>query len=186
MELARENYPLGLRCERERTERAAAAGAELDLEPARDAPAAGAFGAALFDARCRLARIWRSAAPANGLGAASLRRLPGICSVVRDGRAPRHHRRRTRGNLRPRARRKRLAAETAARSDCADLARTLAHHAGRASALFRPALPPRRSSARRAARLSPERQSACRALPGRGPRLRRSRVPCRRAAAPEA
>src|SRR5262245_12118799 len=183
MELARENYPLGLRCERERTERAAAAGAELDLEPARDAPAAGAFGAALFDARCRLARIWRSAAPANGLGAASLRRLPGICSVVRDGRAPRHHRRRTRGNLRPRARRKRLAAETAARSDCADLARTLAHHAGRASAVLRSAVPACGSSRPRAAGLPPERQPPRGALHGGGPCLCGSRLSCRRAAA---
>src|SRR5262245_60380415 len=58
LELAREDHLLGHRLERNRPEGAAAAGAELDLEPARDASAAGASGAALFDARRGLARIW--------------------------------------------------------------------------------------------------------------------------------
>src|SRR5262249_54712420 len=55
MELARQDHSPGLRCERKRAQRAAAAGAEFDLEPARDASAAGAFGPALFDACSGLA-----------------------------------------------------------------------------------------------------------------------------------
>src|SRR5229473_8700607 len=82
MELARGNHSLGRRRERNRAEGAAAAGAELDLEPARDAPAAAAFGAALFDARRRLAGIRRGAAPATRLDARGLCRLPGLCSDV--------------------------------------------------------------------------------------------------------
>src|SRR3984893_10967142 len=58
MELARRNHSLGRRRERNRAEGAAAAGAELDLEEARDASAAGALGAAPFDAVGGLARIW--------------------------------------------------------------------------------------------------------------------------------
>src|SRR5260221_11913529 len=124
MELARENDSLGRRCVRERAGRAAAAGAELDLEPARNAAAAGAFGAALFDACRGLARIWRKRAPPLRLGARGLRRLSGIHPVIRRGASPRHHRRWTPRNLRPRARRRRLAAQTAARFDRPDLART--------------------------------------------------------------
>src|SRR5262252_8297304 len=45
-----------------------------------------------------------------------------------------------------------------ARSDRADLARTIAHHDGRAAAVLRTALPPRRSSPSRSAHLSLERQ----------------------------
>src|SRR5215472_4589472 len=55
LELARKNHSPGRRRERNRAEGAAAAGAELDLEQARDAPIAEAFGAALFDARRGLA-----------------------------------------------------------------------------------------------------------------------------------
>src|SRR5262252_8380826 len=92
MELAREDHSLGRRRERNRAEGAAVAGAELDLEQARDAPAAGAFGAALFDAIRGLARIWRCGAPASRLDARGLCRLPGFSSDVRDRASLRHHR----------------------------------------------------------------------------------------------
>src|SRR5215813_1314961 len=58
LDLARADHSLGRRRDRNRAEGAAAAGAELDLDKARDAPAAGAFGAALFDLRRVPARIW--------------------------------------------------------------------------------------------------------------------------------
>src|SRR5262245_23072639 len=85
MELARADHSLGRQRERNRSEGAAAAGAELDLEQARDASAAGAAGAALFDAIRGLARIWRRSAPASRLDARDLRRLPGFSSDLRDG-----------------------------------------------------------------------------------------------------
>src|SRR5258706_5218017 len=91
MELARGNHSLGRRRERNRAEGAAAAGAELDLEPARDASAAGALGATLFDAVGGLARIWRGRAPATRLDARHLRRLPGFSPDVGDRASPRHH-----------------------------------------------------------------------------------------------
>src|SRR5262249_11540257 len=72
LELARKNQSPGRRRERNRAAGAAAAGAELDLEQARDASAAGAFGAAVFDACCGLARIWRRSAPASRLDARRL------------------------------------------------------------------------------------------------------------------
>src|SRR5262245_63546680 len=84
MELARKNHSLGRRRERNRAEGAAAAGAELDLEQARDAPAAGASGAALFDAVGGLARIWRGRAPATRLDARRLRRVPGFSPDLGD------------------------------------------------------------------------------------------------------
>src|SRR5262249_60388914 len=67
LELARKNHSPGRGRERNRAEGAATASAELALGQARDAPAAGAFGAALFDARRGLARIWRCGAPASRL-----------------------------------------------------------------------------------------------------------------------
>src|SRR5262245_63568459 len=69
LELARANHSPGRRRERNRAEGAAAAGAELNLEPARDASVAGASSAALFDARRGLARIRRCGAPASRLDA---------------------------------------------------------------------------------------------------------------------
>src|SRR5262249_3695632 len=78
MELARNTHSPGRRRERNRADGAAAAGPELDLEPARDAPAAGAAGAAVLDAIRRLARIWRRSAPASRLDARRLCRFPGF------------------------------------------------------------------------------------------------------------
>src|SRR5262245_43996879 len=153
LELARANHSPGRRRERNRPEGAAAAGAELDLEPARDASAAGASGAALFDARRGLARIWRCGAPASRLDARGLCRLPGFSSDIGGGASPRHHRRRPRRDLRPRARRGRAGGDGAACSDRADLARTVAHDDGRAAAVLRTALPPRPSSRAAAVRL---------------------------------
>src|SRR5262245_17457097 len=94
LELARENDSLGRRCGRNRAEGAAAAGAELDLEQAGDAPAAGAVGAALFDARRGLAWIWRCGAPASRLDARRLCRLFSLSSDVRDRKSLRDHCRR--------------------------------------------------------------------------------------------
>src|ERR1700747_1989441 len=91
MELARQNHSPGRRRERNRAEGAAAAGAELDLEPARDASAPAAFGAALFDARRGLAGIRRGAAPATRLDARRLRRLPGFSPDLGDRPTPRGH-----------------------------------------------------------------------------------------------
>src|SRR5215467_9672240 len=82
VELARANHSLGRRRERNRAEGAAAAGAELDLDAARDASAAGALGATLFDAVGGLARIWRGRAPASRLDARHLRRVPGFSPDV--------------------------------------------------------------------------------------------------------
>src|SRR5262249_57697194 len=87
MELARRDHSRGRRCARERAAGAASAGAEFDLEQARDAPVAGAFGAALCDACRRLARIWRCDAPANGLDAGRLQRLSELCADLRGGTA---------------------------------------------------------------------------------------------------
>src|SRR5215831_8557308 len=95
LELAREAHSLGRRLERSRAEGAAAAGAELDLEQARDAPAAGALGAALFDAIRGLAWFRRGGAPATRLDARRLCRLPGFSSHLRDRASLRGHRRRT-------------------------------------------------------------------------------------------
>src|SRR5260370_23497334 len=132
LELARGNHSPGRRRERNRGEAAAAAGAELDLEPARDASAAAAFGAALFDAVGGLARIWRCGAPATRLDVRRLCRLPGVSPDLRDRPSLRGHRRRARRDLCPRTRRKRVGADDAARPDRADLARTAPHHGGRA------------------------------------------------------
>src|SRR5262249_1921990 len=99
MELAREDHSLGHRLGRNRAEAAAAARAELDLEQARDAPAAGGVGAALFDARRGLAWIWRCGAPASRLDARRLCRLFSLSSDVRDRKSLRDHRRRTRRDL---------------------------------------------------------------------------------------
>src|SRR5215471_849173 len=137
MELARQDHSLARRLERSRAEGAAVAGVELDLDPSRDAPAAGAFGAALFDAIRGLAWIWRCGAPASRLDARGLCRLPGFSSDVRDRASLRHHRRRTRRDLRPQACRRRATGDCAARPDRADLARTAAHHDGRAAAVLR-------------------------------------------------
>src|SRR5262249_61282474 len=111
MELARKNGPLGRRRERTRGEGAAAAGAELDLEQARDAPAAGAVGAALFDAIRGLAWIWRGRAPATRLDARRLCRLFSLSSDVRDRKSLRDHCRRPRCDLRPPARRRHAAGD---------------------------------------------------------------------------
>src|SRR5262249_35765882 len=78
LELARAKHSPGRRRARNRAEGAAAAGAELDLDQARDASAAGALGAALFDARRGLARIRRCGALASRLDARRLRRIPGF------------------------------------------------------------------------------------------------------------
>src|SRR5262249_12990150 len=83
MELARENHSPGRRRERSRAEGAAVAGVELDLEQARDAPAAGALGAALFDAIRGLAWFRRCGAPASRLDPRRLRRLFGFSSDLR-------------------------------------------------------------------------------------------------------
>src|SRR5262249_49888334 len=111
MELARKNHSPGRRRERNRADGAAAAGAELDFEPARDASAAGAAGAALFDAVGGLARIWRRSAPASRLDARDLPRLPGFSSDLRDGASLRDHRRRARRAPRPQAPRRRAGAD---------------------------------------------------------------------------
>src|SRR5262249_50772749 len=110
LELARANHSPGRRRERNRAEGAAAAGAELDLEQTRDACAAGAPGAALFDARRGLARIWRGGAPATRLDARRLRRLPGFSPHVRHRASPRDRRRRARRDLRSQTRRQRVGA----------------------------------------------------------------------------
>src|SRR5262249_24266072 len=125
LELARANHSPGRRRERNRAEGAAAAGAELDLDETRDASAAGASGAALFDTRRGLARLWRGSAPASRLDARGLCRLPGFSSDIGGGASPRHHRRRPRRDLRPRACRRRAEYDGAAGSDRADLAWTV-------------------------------------------------------------
>src|SRR5262249_61652562 len=123
-----------------------AAAAELEPERTRDAGAAGAPGAALFDARRGLARIWRGGAPATPLDARRLPRLPGFSPPVRHRASPRDRRRRARRDLRSQTRRQRVGAGDAARSHRADLARTAAHHGGRASPLLPAGLPPPPSS----------------------------------------
>src|SRR5215471_19755032 len=91
MELARENHSPGNRGEWKRAEGAVAACAELDIDSARDAPAAVAYGGALFDARRGLARVWRGAAPASRLDARRLCRVSGLRSELGDAASPRHH-----------------------------------------------------------------------------------------------
>src|SRR5690349_7459381 len=114
MELARGDHSLGHRREWSWAEGAAAAGAELDLEQARDAPAAGAFGAALFDAIRGLAWIWRCGATASRWDPRRLCRLFGLSSDVRDAASLCHYRRRPRRDLRPQTCRRRAGGDDTA------------------------------------------------------------------------